>query len=364
MIEYENLGKANAPFFDEYKKEFDKFLNSGWYVLGDSVKEFESEFAKYNGAKHCIGVASGLDALTISLKALGLKEGSEVIVPSNTYIATILSIVNAGLKPVLVEPDIKTYNIDSKLIQKAVTKKTSAIMPVHLYGKACEMDAIIEIAEKNNLKVVEDCAQAHGAKQKGKKVGTFGEFGAFSFYPTKNLGALGDAGAIITDDDAFAETARKIRNYGSTVRYHNEVIGMNSRLDEIQAAFLRVKLRKLDDINSHKRELAGTYLKGLSKQFILPFVNLDYFDVYHIFNIRHKKRDAVKEHMLKEGVKTDIHYPIPPTKQNAMKGILDKYNCPLSDEIHATTLSLPISYYHTKEDIKKVIDSANSFKGD
>src|SRR4030042_34353 len=249
MIEYENLKEVNEPFFAEYKKEFTDIMQGGWYILGKAVGKFEQEFANYCGVLHCIGVASGLDALIISLKAFKFKPGSEVILPSNTYIATIISIVHCGLKPVLVEPDIMTYNIDPAKIEDALTSKTAAIMPVHLYGKMCHMDPIMEIANRHGLKIIEDCAQAHGSKYKSKKAGTFGHCNAFSFYPTKNLGALGDAGAIVTDDHELAQQVRILRNYGSKIKYYNEVVGYNSRLDELQAAFLSVKLKKLDGIN-------------------------------------------------------------------------------------------------------------------
>jgi dTDP-4-amino-4,6-dideoxygalactose transaminase len=290
-----------------------------------------------------------------------MKQGSEVIVPSNTYIATIISIIQAGMKPILVEPDIKTYNIDPEKIESKITKKTKVILPVHLYGKSSDMGRIMEIAKENDLKVVEDCAQAHGAKFKGKTVGTFGDFGAFSFYPTKNLGSLGDAGAVTTDNEELAEKIRVLRNYGSRVKYYNEVVGYNSRLDEIQAAFLSIKLKKLDQINSHKRELAKVYLSNLNNKFTKPVVDSNYFDVYHIFNIRHKKRDELKEYLLKNNIKTEVHYPVSPNKQTAMKGIIDEVKCPISEEIHKTTLSLPISFFHSKEDIKQVIEVLNRF---
>ena len=268
MIEYENLGKVNQPFFEEYKKDFADTLEKGWYILGDRVKKFENEFASYIGAKHCIGVASGLDALLLSLKALNPKVDSEIITPSNTYIATILSIVQAGLKPILVEPDIRSYNIDPSRIEEKITNKTKALMIVHLYGRSCDMDPIMELCRKYNLSLIEDCAQSHGAKYKGRISGTFGEFGAFSFYPTKNLGALGDAGAVITNSDEFNSIIRRLRNYGSDIKYYNEIAGYNSRLDEIQAGFLSIKLKKLDEINAHKRKLANIYFHEL-KQLLL-----------------------------------------------------------------------------------------------
>lgn len=362
MIEYENLKVSNASFLQEFKNKFNTFVESGWFVLGKEVNNFEIEFAKYCGAKYCVGVANGLDALTLALRAYDFPKDSEVIVPSNTYIATILAVVNAGLKPILVEPDIETYNIDVKLIEKAITTKTKAIMPVHLYGKMCDMPKILEIAEKYSLKIIEDAAQAHGAAINGKKVGAWGDITAFSFYPTKNLGALGDAGAITTNDEELADKIRFLRNYGSNKKYHNEFVGVNSRLDEIQAAFLRVKLPYLDKINEHKNELAKIYYKKLEDlKFVLPKKQDGFFDVYHIFNIRCDKRDELKKYLELRGIKTDIHYPIPPNKQIAMKGILDKTETSISEEIHKTTLSLPISFGHSEKDIKVVCEALMDF---
>ncbi len=361
MIEYENLKKVNEPFRDAFRRSFEATLDSGWYILGGAVEKFEREFASYCGVKYCIGVASGLDAILLSLKAFDFKTGSEVIVPSNTYIATILAVVNAGLKPVLVEPDIQSYNIDPEKIEKKITGNTVAIIPVHLYGKLCEMGPIMDIARKNNLKVIEDCAQAHGAGYRSKKAGSFGHCNAFSFYPTKNLGALGDAGAVLTNDGDAAAKVRMLRNYGSQRKYYNEVAGYNSRLDAIQAGFLSVKLKKLDDINQHKRKLAKLYLKHLKADFIKPAVNENYFDVYHIFNIRHAERDRVREYLFKKETQTEIHYPVPPHKQRAMQHVLGHDGYPISEEIHATTLSLPISFCHTEDDVAKVIETVNKF---
>jgi dTDP-4-amino-4,6-dideoxygalactose transaminase len=361
MIEYENLRKVNAPFFKDLKCSFDELLKSGHYILGNNINTFEKEFASYCGSKNCIGVASGLDALILSLKVFEFGKESEVIVPSNTYIATILSIIHNQLKPVLVEPDIRTYNIDPYKIEEKITSKTKAIIVVHLYGKACDMDPIIKITKRYNLKLIEDCAQAHGAEYKGKKVGTFGDLGAFSFYPTKNLGALGDAGAITTDNIELAEKIKCLRNYGEKIKYNNEFIGFNSRLDEIQAGFLSIKLKKLDEINKHKRMLAKIYMKNLKDCYIKPLLEKDYFDVYHIFSIRHPKRDILKDFLLKNKIQTSIHYPIPPHKQKAMQGILNCACYPISEEIHNTILSLPISYFHTKDDIYQVIEIMNKF---
>ena len=253
-----------------------------------------------------------------------------------------------------------TYNIDPSKIEEKITSKTRAIMVVHLYGKCCEMDSIINIAEKYNFKIIEDCAQAHGAKYKDQIAGSFGDIGAHSFYPTKNLGALGDAGAATTNDEFISKKLKALRNYGSTVKYVNEYIGCNSRLDEIQAGFLLIKLAALNEINEHKRKLAKLYLENLKQDFIFPVVNKDYFDVYHIFNIRHPRRNELRNFLLGKGIKTEIHYPIAPHKQKAMKGIIDG-EYPISEEIHATTLSLPISYFHTNENIIQVIEALNSF---
>lgn len=360
MIFYENLFESNKKFFDEYNKKFQQVLSSGWFILGNNVETFQQEFAKYHNSKYCIGVASGLDALTLSLIASEIPQGSEVIVPSNTYIATILSIFHAKMKPVLVEPDIATYNIDPMKIEEKISPKTKAIMVVHLYGKSCQMDLILQLCKKYNLILIEDCAQSHGAKFKNKLTGTFGEFGAFSFYPTKNLGALGDAGAVITDSEIFAERLKKLRNYGSSKKYFNDLIGFNSRLDELQAAFLSVKLKYLDQINLHKRKLAKIYLDNLKDDFIKPVVNEDFFDVYHIFNVRHPKRDNLKDYLLKNEILTDIHYPISPHKQKAMQGIIEG-DYPISEEIHNTILSLPCSFGHSEDDIYRVVEVMNKF---
>lgn len=360
MIEYENLRKSNEPFYAEYQNIFSGVLKSGWFVLGNSVKNFEEEFARFVTVPHAIGVANGLDALILALRVLNFEAGSEILVPSNTYIATILSILQCRLKPVLIEPDLQTYNINPKKIEEAVTKKTKAIMVVHLYGKACEMNTVTTLAQKYYLEVIEDCAQSHGAMFKGKMTGSFG-IGAFSFYPTKNLGCLGDGGAVTTSDEDFARNIRMYRNYGSEKKYYNETIGVNSRLDEIQAGFLSVKLKHLQRITEHKRKLASLYQQGLKEDFITPQVHPDYFDVFHIYNVRHPKRDKLKEYLLKNDIKTEIHYPVPPHKQKAMEGIFGKQEFPIADEIHATTLSLPISFGTTESEVLKVIEVMNKF---
>jgi dTDP-4-amino-4,6-dideoxygalactose transaminase len=360
MIEYENLKLVNKPFFQELNSAFNNVLESGWYVLGQNVEEFEKEFAEYNKVKYCVGVASGLDALILSLMALDLDSKSEIIVPSNTYIATILSIMRNGNIPVLVEPDLRTYNIDPARIEASITPNTRAVMVVHLYGKPCDMDPIIEICKRNNLFLIEDCAQAHGAEYKGRKVGGFGDISAFSFYPTKNLGCLGDGGALLTNNQDVYNKVKMLRNYGSSKKYYNDYLGLNSRLDEIQAAFLRIKLKHLDQINKYKRELSQLYLNGIKGEYQLPDVNPDFFDVYHIFNIRHKKRDELKDYLVTKGVKTEIHYPVPPHLQKALE-YMRNLKLPVSELIHSTTLSLPISTFHTPDDIMQVVEFLNKF---
>ncbi|AYV57241.1 DegT/DnrJ/EryC1/StrS family aminotransferase [Leptospira kmetyi] len=363
MIEYENLRLANAPYFETFNKRLSKVIESGWYILGEEVLNFEREFARFIGTGYCIGVGNGLDALIIALKSLNIEKGAEIIVPSNTYIATILAILHAGLKPVLVEPDIRTYNIDSSKIEEKISKNTKGILIVHLYGKPCEMNSILKLKEKYGLFLLEDCAQSHGASYMERKTGTFGDISGFSFYPTKNLGALGDGGAIVTNNSELGEICKKLRNYGSNIKYKNELIGYNSRLDELQAAFLSIKIQHLNDINLHKRKLATLYLENLKEDFIKPIVSNWTYDVYHIFNIRHEFRDELKEFLFKNGIKTEIHYPIPPHKQTALLDSAISFgdSFPISEEIHRTTLSLPISSFHTIDDVSRVIEVMNSF---
>lgn len=361
MIEWENLKKTNQTFFEEYKVSFSEMLETGRFILGKDTTAFEEEFADYIGSKYCVGVGSGLDALALSLRALGLEPGSEVIVPANTYMATILSVLQNNLQPVLVEPDISTYTLDPHKIEERITSRTAAIIPVHLYGKACDMDGIMRIARAYRLKVLEDCAQSHGARYRGKTTGAIGDIAAFSFYPTKNLGALGDGGAVTTDAPDLAERIRALRNYGSQRKGYFETAGYNSRLDEIQAGFLRIKLRKLDKINEHKRALAQLYLKNLDSGFVRPAVHEGYFDVYHIFAVRHPKRDELRRHLKDNGILTEIHYPVPPHKQTALADVLPGQTFPISEEIHNTVLSLPCAFFHTEEDIMRVIEVMNSF---
>jgi dTDP-4-amino-4,6-dideoxygalactose transaminase len=367
QVEYENLHFLNRPYFDDYRASFNDTLERGWFILGKNVENFEKQFAEYVGAKYVIGIASGLDALEIPLKCWDFEPRSEIIVPSNTYIATINAIINCGHIPVFVEPDMDTYNIDCQRIEEKITPKTRAIMLVHLYGRSCEMDAIMALCKKHNLELVEDCAQSHGGTFEGKMTGSFG-IGAFSFYPTKNLGALGDAGAIATNDEAFYRKMKAWRNYGSNIKYKNEYIGDNSRLDELQAGFLTIKLNHLDAISQRKNEIAQYYLKNLGSQFILPTVDARIYNVYHIFPIRHSKRDALKAYLLENGIKTEIHYPTAPCDQTSIKDwskradvVIDEKDFILSREIHNTILSLPISTIHTDEDIAYIVEVMNKF---
>ena len=360
VIEYESLARSNQPYMVELEAAAASVIRGGWYVLGQEVSAFESEFASYVGAKHCIGVANGLDALILSIEALGLPRGCDILVASNTYIATILAIVRAGHKPVLVEPELTTFNMDPACLPQAITAKTRAICVTHLFGKTCRMDAIVKFAREHGLKLVEDCAQSHGARLGAQMTGTFGDAGCFSFYPTKNLGAIGDAGAIVTNDDALADRLRHMRNYGSKQKYVNRYVGLNSRLDELQAAMLRVKLRHLDEMTAHKRALAEIYFEHLPGWVAKPVRRPDEFDVFHIFGIRHPKRDALRQHLLDQGIKTEIHYPIPPHLQEAMQGILvGAY--PIAEQLHATELSLPISAGHSSADMIRVASSIAMF---
>jgi dTDP-4-amino-4,6-dideoxygalactose transaminase len=360
MIEYENLTKSNAPFMEELEAAASRVIRGGWYVLGQEVISFESEFADYVGAKYCIGVANGLDALILSIEALDLPQGSDILVASNTYIATILAIIRAGHHPILVEPDIDTFNIDPLLLPTALTSNTRAICITHLFGKPCRMDAISTFVREHGLKLIEDCAQSHGAKFAGQMTGTFGEAGCFSFYPTKNLGAIGDAGAVVTNDDSVADRLRHLRNYGSKQKYVNQYVGVNSRLDELQAALLRVKLRHLDAMTAHKRALAEVYFEHLPGWVFKPVRRHDEFDVFHIFGVRHDRRDVLRAWLLEQGIKTEVHYPIPPHRQQAMAGILSG-DWPIAEEHCATELSLPISVGHTPEQIYRVCNAFRKY---
>jgi dTDP-4-amino-4,6-dideoxygalactose transaminase len=344
MIPFLDFGAMHTELRPRLDAAYSRVVDSNWLILGKELAAFEQEFADYCGAQHCVGVANGLDALFITLKAMGIGPGDEVIVPSNTYIATWLAVSYAGATPVPVEPDPRTYNIDPSLIEAAITPATRAIMPVHLYGQPADMDPIMAIAKKYALKVVEDAAQAHGAKYKGRRTGTLGDAAGFSFYPGKNLGALGDGGAVVTNDGALAEQLRVLRNYGSRVKYHNDVKGFNSRLDELQAAFLREKLTVLDDWNERRRQTAALYLAALSDAGLtLPYVPVWAEPVWHLFVVRHQKRDQLQATLAAHDIATMIHYPIPPHLQHAYKELgfgLGVY--PIAETIHNEVLSLPI----------------------
>lgn len=367
MIPFLNLKKINSNYRDELTQEFTKFLDSGWYILGERVKQFETEFAAFCQVKHCIGVANGLDALVLIIRAykeLGrLKEGDEVIVPANTYIASILAITENRLIPVLVEPDVNSYTLDATKIEANITSRTKAILPVHLYGQLCNMSAINAIAKKHNLLVIEDSAQSHGAVHNGKKSGNLGDASGFSFYPGKNLGALGDAGAITTNDSELASTLSIIRNYGSEKKYFNQFQGVNSRLDELQAGLLSIKLKYLQEETEIRRRIANAYLDGIDNpNLILPLVSYPDSHVWHLFVLRTSNRDKFQQFLTDNGVQTVIHYPVPPHKQSAYKS-MNTLNLPITEEIHETILSIPIDISMSDEDVKTVIDACNRYNG-
>lgn len=348
----------------ELRAAFNRVFERSWYIDGVEDKEFEKAFAEYCGADYCIGCGNGLDALMLTLRAFDIKEGDEVIVPSNTFIATALAVTYVGATPVLVEPDINTFNINPALIEEKITDKTKAIMPVHLYGQACNMDPILEIARKHKLYVIEDCAQAHGATYKGKTIGTFGDAAGFSFYPGKNLGALGDAGATVTNNKELADKLRALGNYGSDYKYHHIYKGTNSRLDELQAAFLSAKIPFMDKMNNDRRRIANRYLSEIKNpSVILPYVSPDCEHVWHVFAVRSDKRDNLAKYLENLGIGVNKHYPIAIHLQECYKDLgIKKGALPIAEEISATQLSLPLYYGMTDEEIDYVINSINSFK--
>lgn len=379
MIKFLDLQKINSQYADALKQAAAEVIDSGWYLLGERVKRFEQHLAEYIGIRHAIGVGNGLDALRLILKAyieLGMmQEGDEVIVPANTYIATILAITDNRLKPVLVEPDINTYNLDISLVEQHITERTRAIMVVHLYGQVCWGIELERIAKKYNLKIIEDNAQAIGAEWEGRKTGALGDAAGFSFYPGKNLGALGDAGAVTTNDDQLAEVVRALAIYGSRQKYVNEYQGLNSRLDELQAGFLDVKLRFLDAENQRRREVAAYYCEHITNpDIILPIRNFTLSavegqqsairnlksHVWHLFVIRHPNRDALQKYLTENGIQTLIHYPIPPHKQLAYKEWKGQI-LPITEQIHQEVASLPISPVISVEEMKKVVKYLNAF---
>ena len=348
---------------NELQQAFKRVFTRSWYIDGIEDRKFEKAFAEYCNVDYCIGNGNGLDALVLALKALNIKVGDEVIVPSNTYIATALAVTYTGAIPVLVEPDITTFNIDPKKIEEKITEKTRAIMPVHLYGQPCDMDPIVEIANKYNLYIIEDCAQAHGAIYKGKKIGTFGIAAGFSFYPGKNLGALGDAGATITNSKEIADKVRALGNYGSDYKYHHIYQGNNSRLDEIQAAFLSVKLPILDKMNRERRRIAERYLKEINNsKIILPYVIADVEHVWHVFALRCTQRDELEKYLNEKGIGTNKHYPIPIHLQECYIDLgLKKGDLPIAEEISDAELSIPLYYGMEEDEIKYVIETINLF---
>ena len=364
MIPFLDLNEINAQYAEELKEATSRVIDSGWYVQGYEYQQFQEEFANFCGTKYCIGVGSGLDALRLILRAykeMGvMNDGDEVIVPANTYIATILAISQNNLVPVLVEPNIDTYLIDKARIKNKITVRTKAIMPVHLYGQTCEMDDINALAQKYSLKVIEDSAQSHGAYYKEKRSGNLGHASGFSFYPGKNLGALGDGGAVTTNDKLLADTIQVLANYGSYEKYKNIYKGINSRLDEIQAALLRVKMKYVDDEIKKRKGIAHYYLENIKNSKItLPSVFTD--SVWHLFVIRTSKRDDLQKYLTTNGVHTLIHYPIPPHKQEAYKE-WNHLSFPITEKIHEQVLSLPISPVQTMDDAKKIVKIINDYK--
>ena len=361
MIKFLDLFKINERFREEIDSRIKQVLDSGWYLLGNQDKEFEKNFAEYCGVKHCIGCANGLDALNLIIKAYGFADGDEIIVPANTYIASILAISENGCTPVLVEPDIETYNINPDLIEEKITSKTKAIMVVHLYGQAVQMDKIWTLAKKYDLKIIEDSAQAHGAYYQGKRVGSLGDASGFSFYPGKNLGCIGDGGAVTTNDDELASKLRAIANYGSHKKYCNLYKGVNSRLDEIQAAILDVKLSHLDEDNERRREIAKYYLANIkNEKVILPKYQGDKSHVFHVFVVRVENREEFQEYLTQNEIQTLIHYPTPPHKQKAYKE-WNNLSYPITEKIHNEIISLPISPVMTDDEIRKVVEIVNKF---
>lgn len=363
-IEFLDLKEINKAYENSFKDVLLKILTNGWFILGENLLEFEKEYAAFSNSKFCIGVANGLDALTISLKVLGIGPGDEVIVPSNTYIASWLAVTHVGATPIPVEPNLKTYNIDPTLIEDKITPSTKAIMAVNLYGQACELDKIKEICTKYSIYLVEDNAQAQGATCNNILTGSYGDISGTSFYPGKNLGAIGDAGAITTNNELYMNQASVYRNYGSRVKYYNECIGYNSRLDELQAAFLRVKLKDLISQNNYRVSLANIYIDLLKNNIniILPKLANDCTSIYHIFMIRTKNRDSLQKYLQERNIQTMIHYPLPPHLQEAYKSLnFKKGDFPIAEEIAETCLSLPIGPHLTYDDIEFVANNINSF---
>ena len=363
MVPFASFRPMEEELGDKLRAAFEEVLASSSYIRGEQCRLFEAEFAEYCGRKHCIGVGNGLDAIYLSLKALGIGQGDEVIVPSDTFIATALAVTYTGAVPVFAEPDMRTYNISPDEIEKHITDRTRAVIPVHLYGQPADMDRIMPIAKKYGLYVVEDCAQAHGALYKGRKVGSFGDAAAFSFYPGKNLGALGDGGAVVTDNEELADRIRALGNYGSDYKYHHIFKGNNSRLDEVQSAMLRIKLRKLDQWNGARVRIANRYLEGIKNPKVtLPTVAEGNTHVYHIFAIRTAERDSLEAFLAEKGIGCNKHYPIPIHMQEAYKDLeIPEGALPIAEEISATELSIPMYYGMTDAEVDYIIDAINAW---
>jgi dTDP-4-amino-4,6-dideoxygalactose transaminase len=361
-VPFLELGQTYIEIKEELDEAYQRVMNSGWYILGDEVAAFEREFAAYCGTKHCIGVGNGLEALQVILRSYGIGPGDEVIVPANTYIATCLAVSNSGASIVPVEPNERSFNLDPRLIEKAISAKTKAVLPVHLYGQAAEMDAINDVARKHGLKIIEDAAQAHGASYRGRKAGGLGDAAGWSFYPTKNLGAYGDAGAVTTDDDELAERVRLLRNYGSRGKYYNTEKGINSRLDELQAALLRVRLKHLDEWNARRTAIAETYLNELEcARLLLPLVAEGAEPVWHLFVIRSNMRDTLQRQLKDAGVNTLVHYPVPPHLQEAYNDLRAPAGTfPITEAIHREVLSLPIGPQLTESDQSRVVQAVKA----
>ena len=368
MVSYLDLKRVNASFEPALSAAVNRAVRSGWYLFGENVRRFEQDFAAYCGTGHCVGVGNGLDALTLIFMgyvSMGcMRAGDEVIVPANTYIASILAVLRAGLKPVLCEPEWDTCNIDPEKIEPLVSGRTKAIMAVHLYGRSCRMDEIREVARRHGMLVVEDCAQAHGVLYKGKRAGALGDAAGFSFYPGKNLGALGDAGAVTTDDAELAARVRMLANYGSSAKYVHPYVGINSRMDELQAAVLGVKLPRLDEDNRRRREVALKYVKGICHPHVaLPRMEEDAErQVFHVFTVFCKERDALQRHLSAQGIQTLVHYPIPPHQQGALAAF-GQLHLPVTERIHREELSLPVSPCLTEGEVEEVVAAVNRFNG-
>lgn len=362
MIKFLDLKVTNEKYKEELLKTFESVLDSGWYIMGNELLEFEKEFAQYCGTKYCVGVANGLEALSLILRAYDIGPGDEVIVPANTYIASILAISQNGAKPILVEPSLLTYNIDEEKIEEKITERTKAILVVHLYGKVANMDIINKIAKNNKIKVIEDGAQAHGAMFNNQKVGSLGDAAGFSFYPGKNLGALGDGGAVTTNDAELFEKIKMLRNYGSSKKYENKLKGFNSRLDEMQAAFLRIKLRGLDLENQKRQEIASYYLKKIKNaDIIVPINKIEKEHVWHLFVLMVENRDNFQKYLLENKIETMIHYPIPPHKQLAYEE-LNKEEYKITEKIHKKIVSIPLNPNLSELEVSKIVNVINRYE--